>query len=302
VYHALLPHPALAPVPRLDDPASIEAEARSEQAWRHLIAQGTLAVLLPTEDVRSAPLRSLVEEILAETVLGGVVLGRLAESAVVWDLISNGIRAARGQRREEDGTEGGGEGRGKAGASRLDQYGLLSDPGQTQEESEAVATTTTTVQTFARTASSLGNSFLAALNYGLLLLLALRALVPALLSAKSLPSRAADDGKPRAVLEMGAWGLAASLTELRERMPWLAGLLSLAQHATVDGPAAVGRADGRLDRSVEISLSSPCTFSKRISRTLRLQPTGRDAGQGCVRRHPRNHGIRLAPSTAVNYL
>jgi hypothetical protein len=258
VYHALLPHPALAPVPRLDDPASVEAEARSEQAWRHLVVQGALAVLLPTEDVRSAPLRALVEEILAETVLGGVVLGRLTESAVVWDLITNGINAARRQREADNRTEEGSEGRGKAGSSQLDQYGLLNEPAQVGEEGEAVAETTTK-QTFARTASSLGNTFLAALNYGLLLLLALRAVVPALLAAKSLPSRTSHDGKQRAVLEMGAWSLAASLTELRERMPWLAGLLSLAQHTTVDGPAAVGRADGRLDRSVK-SPYLPCTF------------------------------------------
>jgi hypothetical protein len=210
--------------------------------------QGALAVLLPTEDVRSAPLRALV--------VGGVVLGRLTDSAVVWDLITNGINAARRQREADNGAEEGSEGRAKAGSSRLDQYGLLNEPGQVGEESEAVAKTK---QTFAHTASSLGNTFLAALNYGLLLLLALRAVVPALLTANSLPPRTSDDGKQRAVLEMGAWSLAASLTELRERMPWLAGLLSLAQHATVDGPAAVGRADGSLDRSVK-SPYLPCTF------------------------------------------
>jgi hypothetical protein len=210
--------------------------------------------------VRSAPLRALVEEILAETVLGGVVLGRLAESAVAWDLITNGIRAARGVRREaEEKEEEEARRREKAAASRLDQFGLLSDPGRVEDEKMAAPT-------FAQTASSAGTTLLAALNYGLLLLLALRAVVPALIAAKTLPPRtttttttmATDEGKPpRAVLEMGAWGFAASFTELRERMPWLAGLLALAQQAAVDGPAAVGGADGRLDRSVSSSFFFP---------------------------------------------
>jgi hypothetical protein len=268
--------------------------------------QGTLAVLLPTEDVRSAALRALAQEILAETILGGVVLGKMAESAVVWDMITNGINAARRQRGADNGErveKDGGEGRSTAGSSRLDQYGLLSGPAQAEETDAVVAKK----QTIAQTASSLAATLLAALNYGLLLLLALRAAAPALLAAKSLPLRASvrasvdpqhhERAKERAVLEMGAWSLAASATEFRERMPWLAGLLALAQQATVDGPAAVGRADGRLDRSV-FSLS----YFSYTFRTLRY-----DSPRDRLRR-PRLDGVaptesrhRLAPSTAVNY-
>jgi PXA domain len=255
--------------------------------------QGTLAVLLPTEDVRNAALRALAQEILAETILGRVVLGKMAESAVAWDMITNGINAARRRREVDDGEHverDGGEGRSKAGPSRLDQYGLLSGPGLAEEEEAAVARK----HTFAQTASSLATALLAALNYGLLLLLALRAAAPALLAARSLPSRASvrasvdpqhrERGKQRAVLKMGAWSLAASATEFRERMPWLAGLLALAQHASVDGPAAVGRADGRLDRSVSLLFLFYYTF-----RTLRydlLGWTGLDHIAPTESRHP----------------
>jgi hypothetical protein len=268
VYHSLLPHPALAPVPMLDDPASGEEQARNEQAWRHLLVQGVLAVLLPTEDLRNPCLRSLVEEIVAENILGNIVLGKLSESWIIWELITNAIERMQKERstagandKKRGKVEHSHDKKGKSGISRLDQFGLLHNPVQSEGKEEAeVIGATRHKRAFVQTASSFANMFWRVMNYGLLLLLALRTVVPAILSAKTLPSRtnarsldgdgqqSYREGKPRAMLAMSMWSLAANLMELRARMPWLAGLLSLAQHATVDGPAAVGRPDGKLDR------------------------------------------------------
>ncbi|KAK5627883.1 hypothetical protein RRF57_003598 [Xylaria bambusicola] len=87
IYHSLCPLPALSPVPRVDDPASIQSQADNESAYRQLLVHGVLAVLLPTEDLENECLTSLVGQILSELVIGNLVAGKLSEPWLIWELL-----------------------------------------------------------------------------------------------------------------------------------------------------------------------------------------------------------------------
>jgi len=68
--------------------------------------------------------------------------------------------------------------------------------------------------------------------------------------------------KPKPVVSMSVWSAAASLVELEERMPWLAGLLQLLHKGLVGGPARVGGTDGMLDRYVDDANFHSCMPSR----------------------------------------
>ena len=65
-----------------------------------------------------------------------------------------------------------------------------------------------------------------------------------------LPSSNHERGmvKKRPVVSMRIWSCIGRLVELDMRMPWLAGLLSLAHDGAVSGPGRVGDTDGPMDR------------------------------------------------------
>ncbi|MCJ1307144.1 hypothetical protein MMC25_000790 [Agyrium rufum] len=122
LYHTLVPHPALSPVPTDTDPSSIEDQSQNETAYRQLLVQGVLAVLLPTEDLGNACLRTLVADIFGEMILGNGVGGKACEGWLIWEGIANvaGIAKAHiepkvaGEEIEVD------------TRSRLEKFGLLS--------------------------------------------------------------------------------------------------------------------------------------------------------------------------------
>ncbi|KAI0526229.1 PXA domain-containing protein [Xylaria bambusicola] len=95
IYHSLCPLPALSPVPRVDDPASIQSQADNETAYRQLLVHGVLAVLLPTEDLENECLTSLVGQILSELVIGNLVANKLSEPWLIWELLIMTTRLVR---------------------------------------------------------------------------------------------------------------------------------------------------------------------------------------------------------------
>lgn len=89
LYHELNPHPGLSPVPDPTDPDTITAQCENEAVYRHLLANGTLAVLLPTEDLENSSLRTLLGDILADLILGNEVAGRICEGRFFWEIITD---------------------------------------------------------------------------------------------------------------------------------------------------------------------------------------------------------------------
>ncbi|KAI9888830.1 MAG: hypothetical protein M1814_006233 [Vezdaea aestivalis] len=90
LYSALRPHPALCPIP--DTPANAETQRANEAAYRHVLVQKALSLLLPSEELQNDCLRALVGEIFSELILGNVV-NRFSQSWAWWDAIDKSIQA-----------------------------------------------------------------------------------------------------------------------------------------------------------------------------------------------------------------
>jgi PXA domain len=208
IYHTLHPHPALSPVPDPSDASSIAEQDANEQAWRQLLAQSVLAVLLPTEDLQNECLRSLVGQILAEMIVGNIIGTRICESWALWELITNAIEAVRAKgdtnssKTKKPGSgitdakrskkmsdkyqDGSNIAPIKSGIDRLEQYGLMNnslDRGTSTGEASKTSMATK------RTIRSLTNAFWTLLHYGIIIITAGRAIALMLLSPTHLVVR-----------------------------------------------------------------------------------------------------------------
>jgi hypothetical protein len=248
-----------------------------------------------------------VGEILAEMIVGNVLSSRLCEPWALWELIAQLLepfhpaRAAMGpeagvsitrKRNLDDGKSQEAKAAAKSnftsGTNRLEPFGLLRSKVQASGPADDTAGLMTgepaTVQGF-RHRYSFANTFWQLMNYGILAITAVRAVVLILLSARNLPLRTTNTTsatasplttsmpidhkawtrdskgspmpaarqdqlgyKPRPIFLMAAWNMASDLIELPARMPWLYGILCLAQKSMVAGPGRVGDTDGILDR------------------------------------------------------
>jgi hypothetical protein len=275
----LHPHPALDPVPDPSDASSVSEQESNEQVWRQLLAQNVLAVLLPTEDLQNDCLKALVEQILAEMIVGNIIGNRLCENWAVWELITNGIEATRTRgdtssfRTKKTGP-GNNKTPTKGGIGRLEHFGLVTTPIQSESESETSnkrSMPKSRARYCGQTARSLTITFWAILQYGFVLITTGRAVALLLISSANLPMRgsstavncigvsasaertegAARSGIAKAsrpIVDMTVWKTAGNLMELQTRMPWLSGLTSLMHWTVTAGPGRVGETDGKIDR------------------------------------------------------
>jgi hypothetical protein len=272
IYHTLTPHPALSPVPHDADPSTLLEQERNEEAWRQLLVQGVLAILLPTEDLENGCLRTLVADIFAEMILGNGVSKKACEPWLLWDAITTVIEATRPR-----GDDVGGKGNSPAtAASRLEQFGLLSASSERVDGSRRFNLKAQGSAAF----SSASGLFWTIVQYIFLASTAVRVVIYALATSSTLPSRSKTWLAPteaerlgtviptipttshpetstspasllrdqRPILDMAVWALMGRLVDMRTRMPWLSGLLALLQHGALVGPGRVGDTDGVLDR------------------------------------------------------
>lgn len=229
--------------------------------------QGVLAVLLPTEDLENACLRTLVGEILAETVLGNGIGGRLCEGWFLWESITRVLEAVRPDAvvRDTDAEANAAEeAHLEQAGERLERFGLLESPQQKQALKAAPMQSKTEVEdapgrnTGVRLAkvaagfslSSMSAALLQAMRWLFLALAWVRVVVVSLATASTLPSRTSGETPSikRPLLAMRVWRMMSSLLELDTRMPWLTGALCLGQWLSIAGPGRLGRSDGAVDR------------------------------------------------------
>lgn len=238
------PLPALSPVLKTGAPSAVAEQAENEAAYRQLLVQGVLALLLPTEDLENDCLTALVGQILSELIIGNVVANRLAEPWLIWEcliILSSTIRRRTGH------------------------YSAQSSTG----------TTSNCEPTTAKGWSSIQGLFLTLLQWGFLAANLVRLAVAAIVSSSSIPRRthysSHADGVTRhktgslakssaslpgthaeivkvPVLAFRIWPAISNLIELDLRMPWLSGTVSFLQWAAMTGPGKVADVDGVLDR------------------------------------------------------
>ncbi|KAL8936314.1 MAG: hypothetical protein Q9216_004994 [Gyalolechia sp. 2 TL-2023] len=252
VYHELNPHPALSPVPDLSFETSATQQSRNEADYRQLLVQGALAILLPTEDLENTCLRTLVADVIAETILGRSIGGRVCEGWFVWTSIRKLVVAvqaqvnprATGEEIEVD------------TRSRLEKFGLLSERGDD-----------TRPATDGRR-SAFSEVFWRCLQYGYLAVITLRFVLVGFAASWSEPRRSSWSAKAtadspvanpteaptatrRPILVFRILSLLSTLLDLSLRMPWLCGSLALLQYHLIASPLVVlrvGAVDGLLDQ------------------------------------------------------
>ena len=260
IYHSLNPHPALSPFPNPDQIESCHLQAQNETVYRQLLVQGALAVLLPTEDLQNACLRTLVSDIVADLILGQGISGKACEG---WFLHETCIKiVAVIKSRIEPKTKG--EEVEQSSRSRLEKFGLLSP-----KDGDSQPHLSTNDQ------SLILALFWRVLQFAYLFFLLIRFVAVGLNRARSLSLRghslqpstpspiAKSEGSPstlskswstlpsppqRPILDYRFFALCSTLLDLSTHMPWLTGLLSLCKYGLLRGSGRLGAADSLLER------------------------------------------------------
>lgn len=230
-------------------PSTVTEQSEHEAQYRQLLVQSALAILLPTEDLDNACLRTLVADVVAESIIGNAIGSKLSEGYFIWGSITKVIELVKarmapkttGQDVEVD------------TRSRLERYGLLSERGD-----EAVKPPTDGHR------STFSTLFWRLLQYTYLIIIAVRFLVQGLIAASSQPRRSSAMSsliapspiaksfqvrkRPRPLVKFKIFSLISSILDVPLRTPWLSGSLSLLQHHLLGGPLSVGATDGIIDQ------------------------------------------------------
>ncbi|KAJ6144429.1 PX-associated sorting nexin 13 [Penicillium chermesinum] len=308
LYHELNPHPGLSPVPNDDDPDTITRQDENEAVYRRLLANGMLAILLPTEDLENSSLRTLVGDIIADLILGKEVGDRICKGVFFYELIIKFTMIVRNRKDPKD--SGAAE---DATPNRLEKFGLLSseEPSRAQVptgESQFMAwiwlilhalylfyvSLRFIVTGLSRVASNpgLGSSHGAA--------------VPSPTATSGLPK--SDPGSSenvagrRPVLDYGAISMASTVFEIPKRMPWTSGLLALGQHLILTGPGRLGNTDGILDRFLRETIEEyvlPPTLLPNILLATRLALFPANARPAALAASPATPAFAPQPSVQL---
>lgn len=244
------PHPGFSPAPDPSDPQTIISQRENEAIYRRLLANGTLAVLLPTEDLENSSLRVLVGDVLADRILGEEVSGRMSEGWFFWQTITKLTVALKRKATNETAADI------STPTSRLEQFGLLS-AGDESSNGQKMAPSAATAWLW---------TILQGIYVGYVVL---RFIVTGLFRVASSPAldhshtsvsfgaapdirkeKASSDGAigKRPVLDYRVYSTVSQVLGVPQRMPWMGGLLSLSQHLILAGPGTLGATDGVLDR------------------------------------------------------
>ncbi|CAG8888192.1 unnamed protein product [Penicillium egyptiacum] len=251
LYHELNPHPGLSPVPDPGDPDTIAEQIENEAVYRRLLANGILAVLLPTEDLENSSLRALVVDVIADLLLGNQVSGRACEGWFIWDNIGK-LAAQVGPRQTQDNTKSAQESQ----INRLEKFGLLSTDDELLEQPSTLFSGTTWIWNLLQ-GIYLGYVVLRFIAMGLFRVVSNPGPFPhgVGVSLASTVNQKRDGMESsdvitsrRPVLDYRIYSMVSQILGISWRMPWLSGLLALFQHLILAGPGRVGATDGIIDR------------------------------------------------------
>ncbi|UNI14147.1 hypothetical protein JDV02_000810 [Purpureocillium takamizusanense] len=302
-FHALWPLPFLSPVPHSEESsATVSEQLENEAAYRQLLVQAVLAVLLPTEDLENPCLTALVGQIFSELIIGNLIGNKTTQPWLLFECICTLARVIEKKKEQT--------------AQRI----VSGSHAQNVEGS-----------TKWRYRWSVQGFFLWVVQLAFIFITSIRLLAGAIAMSKSLPPRGHIEDPDRSgrnqatsdhqhhetpatakvpVLEFSAWRCVGNLVEIQTRMPWLGGILSLMQLGATRGPGLIAGLNSTLDRllSRQIhNLFSPARLSP-ILRSLRgvlfpnnapgtpsLFPPSSDAELRALRRRAASSLLALVP-------
>lgn len=208
-------------------------------------------MLLPTEELENACVRTLIADVIGETILGNSIGAKASEGWFIWGSVIKIVDVVKAHL-EPKAT---GEDIEADSRSRLERLGLLSERGQSTE-----------ARRHSRR-SILSKVCWRILQYGYLIFLGIRFVVLGLVAASSRTPRSPSrpgivhgaDSPPiakmiqapefrRPIVKFRIFSLISVLFNLSLSMPWLSGLFSLLQHHMIHGPLKLGATNGLLDQ------------------------------------------------------
>jgi hypothetical protein len=255
-YTLFRPHPALLPLPDPWDHVTLVSQSSNDAAYRQMLTEGIVVLLLPTEDLHNPCLRSIVTEVISDMMLGSLVSSRFCDGIFLYDTIKKMCVVSHTRKPWAiDHTVK------PRLADRLAQYGLLDGDKQVgQQQFDFLAT------------------YSMLMEYLLLVFHFFCACIDTAIWIARLPRRASiaqeahdslniasepsgsvyahqmrtgntsNDDHRSPVLALRLWTTLATIVSMPERMPWLTGMTSLLQHLLLCGPGRMGRADSYMDR------------------------------------------------------
>ncbi|KAK6585631.1 hypothetical protein PZA11_002358 [Diplocarpon coronariae] len=278
IYHSLWPYPALYPVP--DGGQNTLQQMENESAYRQLLVQGVMSVLLPTEDLENDCLTALAGQIFSEMILGGGIGGKASEPWLLWEGITKIAEAIQTHlpkskaevRIQRSNSDLGGSAQPVLAGKGTNQWGI---------------------------GLSLQKMFWLVLQYGFVAFTAVRFFVITFATASSLPCRkdpttkitgpssTNDPANPdlisfenssasrrlpskQPIVRMKIWSCASALLDLDARMPWLSATLSLLQWGTITGPGKIGDTDGLIDKILSHAIQTHVLEPALLPQLLRI--------------------------------
>jgi hypothetical protein len=237
-------------------------QKENEAAYRQLLVEGVLAILLPTEDFENDCLTSLVGQIISEMILGNGIGEKACEPWLIWE-----------------------------GITKVAEVIQAKLPGSKAQErvNKSVENATRTEPASAGAVKNISSrwspqkAFWMIIQYGFFAFTTVRFIIVTIGTSSSLPSRlplnkkmsgtgplvegvqpppsnitrsSGDQSGPikNPMLTMKIWACASNLLDLDIRMPWLTATLSMLQWFAVQGPGELGYTDGMIDKYVSQSL------------------------------------------------
>jgi hypothetical protein len=237
----------------------VQQQIENEAAYRQLLVQGVLAVLLPTEDLENDCLTAIVGQIFSEMILGGGIGGKASEPWLLWEGITKIAEFLQAQLPKS-----------KAQV-RLDRSN--SD----LVNSMPVAISGKIGKSW-KIRRPIQKTFWLALQYVFVAFTAVRFIIISIATSSSLESRIAPTMKitglnqskdhidlpdstntkttssgptpplKQPILNMNIWSCVSSLLDLEARMPWLYATISMLQWGAITGPGQLGSTDGMIDK------------------------------------------------------
>ena len=221
-------------------------QIQNEAAYRQLLVQGVLAVLLPTEDLQNPCLRILVTDIIADMILGNGIGAKASAGWLVWEGIAKVLEQQQQQQQQQQ----------------------LYQNGRKGERKSNIVTQQLTGFSSGADGKPVSTMFWHILQYIYLLILGTRFLLIGLWTAASSNKQEDDEWIPvpdkdrpspigskvealsfkRPFLTYSVFELLSLLLELQRRMPWLTGCMSLIRHHLMDGIMKVGSTGAILDK------------------------------------------------------
>ncbi|KAI1106315.1 PXA domain-containing protein [Jackrogersella minutella] len=254
IYHSLWPLPALSPVPNPES-GSTQVQANNESAYRQLLVQGVLALLLPTEDLENECLTALVGQLFSELVIGNLIVNKLSEPWLIWEGLIMLTRLVRSK-----GTKG---------------TVKASEPGNIAPRINLKAGSGMAPPTTSHNSLRVQTAFWTVIQWGFILVNSIRLMISTIMLSRALPPRTAPSfihqAKPTSpsdreesyhpptastpsqpvktpIVDFKTWSCVGNLLEIDARMPWMIGALSMIQWGALRGPGNLAGFDGMIDR------------------------------------------------------